>query len=242
MKILFIAFALMLVGCNTPNQTAVPASTVTASATSQQRAETATVTTIPSATVTVQVTSITTPSVTPSATAPLQSTTTATLSSTPPLVFSTATPTATPVDPQQQCNQLGSSAKPGLYVISIQPVPELVWDNEPRRFDVSICNTLGVATLNSLRFVVRIYYATQVRPVGQTAEVMAQLVPGVNELKFESWTPGLRNHITACQQQPPVQVEVNYIVPPDLSALRVMPFPDGTNRRTLGVKCGGTFP
>ena len=126
--------------------------------------------------------------------------------------------------------------------MSIQPVSELVWDNEPRRFDVSVCNTLGVATLNSLRFVVLVYYPTEVRPIGQTAQVTAQLVPGLNEMKFESWTPGFRNHLSACQQQPPVQLEVDYIIPPDLSAWRVMLFFDGTNRRTFGVKCGGTFP
>lgn len=148
----------------------------------------------------------------------------------------------TPSAPAQVCDQLSLNASPGLYVVSVVPVPELVWDRTPRQFVVDVCNTSPDATPIGSRFVVLIYFPGEASPRGQTSELPVRLEPGLHGLTLEWWTPGLQNHISACNIQPPVQVAVAYTYPPSLNILHPIPFGDGQDRWTFAVKCGGHFP
>ncbi len=92
------------------------------------------------------------------------------------------------------------------------------------------------------RFVVFIYFPGESRPRGQTSELPVRLTPGLHELTLEWWTPGLQNHISACNIQPPVQVAVAYTVPPSVNVFHSIPYVDGQDRLTFTVRCGGHFP
>jgi hypothetical protein len=153
----------------------------------------------------------------------------------------TGTPSPT-LNPQQACDDMIARGQPGLYVVSIQPYPDLVWDRENRSFRVDLCNTTTVPTPLESRFVVFVYFPGESRPRGQTSELPIRLPPGLTEITLSSWIPGLQNHISACVVQPPVEFSVAYRYPPDLSVFHPIPYVDGQERETFSVKCGGNFP
>jgi hypothetical protein len=158
------------------------------------------------------------------------------------VAFTSPVPPTTPaLGAAQLCDQLRSTAPAGLYVVSVTPVPALVWDRTPRQFIVDLCSTLPRATPIGSQFVVFIYFPGEAHPRGQTSELPVRLEPGLHEMTFQWWTPGLQNHISACNIQPPVQVAVAYTFPPSANFFHPIPYADGKDRLTFAVKCGGHF-
>jgi hypothetical protein len=147
-------------------------------------------------------------------------------------------PTANPV---QVCPS--NAEKPrGLYVISLDPLPSLVWNQTPRQFRVGVCNTLAEPLVPESRFRVSVFAPATKNPLGQTSELSAQLTPGLHELMIGSWTPGLQNHVTACAVWPTVEILVEYNDFPATNSFRPVQWPDGSERKAFSVACGGTFP
>ncbi len=130
----------------------------------------------------------------------------------------------------------------GLYVIYIEPLPSLVWNQTPRQFRVGVCNTLAVALVPDSRFRVSIYAPEAKNPLGQTSVLSAQLTPGLHELVLGAWTPGLQNHVTACAVSPAVEILVEYSDIPAANNFRSVLWHDGSERKAFPVACGGTFP
>lgn len=130
----------------------------------------------------------------------------------------------------------------GLYVIYIEPLPSLVWNQTPRQFRVGVCNTLAESIVPSSRFRVSVYVPEAKDPLGQTSELSAQLTPGLHELMLGSWTPGLQNHVTACAVRPTVEILVEYNDFPGVNNFRPVLWPDGSERKAFAVACGGTYP
>ncbi len=130
----------------------------------------------------------------------------------------------------------------GLYVIYIEPLPSLVWNQTPRQFRVGVCNTLAESIVPESRFRVSVYAPETKNPLGQTSELSAQLAPGLHELVLGSWTPGLQNHVTACAVLPAVEILVEYNDFPAANNFRPVLWPDGSERKAFSVACGGTFP
>lgn len=130
----------------------------------------------------------------------------------------------------------------GLYVISLDPLPSLVWDQTPRQFRIGVCNTLAESLVPQSRFRVSVFAPATKNPLGQTSELSAQVAPGLHELVLGSWTPGLQNHVTACAVHPVVEILVEYNDFPAANSFRPVLWPDGSERKTLSVACGGTFP
>ncbi len=147
-------------------------------------------------------------------------------------------PTASPV-PTCPSNAEG---RRGLYVIYIEPLPSLVWNQTPRQFRVGVCNTLAESLVPGSRFRVSVYAPAAKNPLGQTSELSAQLAPGLHELMLGSWTPGLQNHLTACAVLPTVEISVEYNDFPPVNNFRPVLWQDGSERKTFSVACGGTFP
>ena len=158
------------------------------------------------------------------------------------VVFTSPISPATPTPSAAQvCDHLRSNAAAGLYVVSVTPVPALVWDRTPRQFIVELCSTLPRPTPIGSRFVLFVYFPGEAHPRGQTSELPVRLGPGLHKMTFEWWTPGLQNHISACNIQPPVQVAVAYTFPPSANFFHPIPFANGQDRLTFTVKCGGHF-
>ncbi len=178
------------------------------------------------------------PTLAPSDTPTVAATSTQSPSSTP-----TATDTPTPtLNPLDVCNELTARGQPGLYIVSIEPFPALAWDWDPRQFRVQVCNTLSRSTSPDGRFIVFVYFPGEKSPRGQTSQVPFQLPPGLSEISLGSWVPGMENHISACNAQPPVEFAVAYTLPPDRSILHPVPYADGHDRRIFTLQCGGHFP
>ncbi len=130
----------------------------------------------------------------------------------------------------------------GLYVIYLEPLPSLVWNQAPRQFRVGVCNTLAESLVTSSRFRVSVFVPAAKNPLGQTSELAAQLTPGLHELLLGSWTPGLQNHVTACAVTPAVEIMVEYNDFPAVNNFRPVLWQDGSERKVFSVACGGTFP
>lgn len=154
-----------------------------------------------------------------------------------------ATASATPtLLAAEICRNLSEKGPSGLFLISVEPIHDLAWDQTPRQFRAALCNSLAVATLPDGRFVVWVYASGEKNPLGQTAEISAQLMPGLREFTFASWTPGLQNHLTACVQRPVVEIVVGYKESASSDNFRPVPLPNGTDRVTFPIKCGGNYP
>ena len=130
----------------------------------------------------------------------------------------------------------------GLYVINVEPLPSLVWNQTPRQFRVRVCNTLAESLVPGSRFRVSIYSQTAKNPIGQTSDLSAQLAPGLHELEIGSWTPGLQNHVTACADLRTVEILVEYSDYAAGNDFRPVLWLDDSERRTFPVVCGGNFP
>lgn len=156
-------------------------------------------------------------------------------------VLPTVTPTSA-LSPAQICEQLAGKAERGLYVIELEPIPDLVWDNVPREFQVGVCNTLTVSTVPAGEFMAFVFLPGSAQAIGQTTPATAQLEPGYHALTLKSWTPGYENHVTACATRPYVQVRVDYADSPRTQNFRPVSWLDGNDRVVFPVKCGGNFP
>ena len=130
----------------------------------------------------------------------------------------------------------------GLYVVYIDPLPSLIWNQTPRQFRVGVCNTRAESLVPQSRFRVSVFTPETKNPVGQTSELSAQLTPGLHELVLGSWTPGLQNHVSACAMWPSVEILVEYNDFPAVNNFRPVPWPDGSEKKVFSVACGGTFP
>ena len=146
------------------------------------------------------------------------------------------------LDPALACASLTPQAQTGLYVMTVRPEPELVWDRDPRRFVVDVCNSSPETTAEGFRLVIFVYFPAEARPRGQTSELPIRLGSGLHEVTLESWIPGLQNHLSACRLQTSVDVSVAYTFPPDYSTFHPIPFADGKEKETFSVQCGGHFP
>ena len=135
-----------------------------------------------------------------------------------------------------------AEGRPGLYVIYLEPLPSLVWNQTPRQFRVGVCNTLAESIVPTSRFRASVFAPETKNPLGQTSELSAQLTPGLHELMLGSWTPGLQNHVTACAVWPAVEVLVEYNDFPAVNNFRPVLWPDGSEKKSFSVACGGTFP
>jgi hypothetical protein len=164
----------------------------------------------------------------------------------------TASAVQTPTGPNTISSSVTASAvatcpsnaegRRGLYVIYIEPLPSLVWNQTPRQFRVGVCNTLAESLVPESRFRVSVFAPETKNPLGQTYELSAQLAPGLHELMVGSWTPGLQNHVTACAVWPAVEIMVEYNDLPAVNNFRPVLWPDGSNKKVFSVACGGTFP
>ena len=165
-------------------------------------------------------------------------------------LVTTATQTPTPpntTNPSPTANSVptcpsNAEGRRGLYVIYVEPLPSLVWNQTPRQFRVGVCNTLAESIVPESRFRASVYAPEAKNPLGQTSELSAQLTPGLHELMLGSWTPGLQNHVTACAVWPTVEILVEYDDFPAVNNFRPVPWPDGSERKAFSVACGGTFP
>jgi hypothetical protein len=167
-------------------------------------------------------------------------------------VSPTVSPSQTPTQPNT--NDVSPTTSPvatcpsntegrrGLYVIYLEPLPSLVWNQAPRQFRVGVCNTLAESLVTSSRFRVSVFAPAAKNPLGQTSELSAQLTPGLHELLLGSWTPGLQNHVTACAVLPTVEILVEYNDFPAVNNFRPVLWQDGSERKAFSVACGGTFP
>ena len=162
----------------------------------------------------------------------------------------TANPVPTPTRPNPTTASPAARSVPtcpsegrrGLYVIYLEPLPSLVWNQAPRQFRVGVCNTLAESLVPGSRFRVSVFAPEAKNPLGQTSELSAQLAPGLHELMLGSWTPGLQNHVTACAVSPAVEILVEYNDFSAVNNFRPVPWPDGSERKAFSVACGGTFP
>ncbi len=147
-------------------------------------------------------------------------------------------PTASPVT---TCPS-NAEGRRGLYVIYIEPLPSLIWNQTPRQFRVGMCNTLAESLVPGSRFRLSVYIPQTKSPLGQTSDLSAQLTPGLHQLVLGSWTPGLQNHVTACAITPAVEILVEYNDYPAVNNFRPVLWLDGSERKVFSVACGGTFP
>jgi hypothetical protein len=221
---LWVAFALLLVGCSVP--AIASTNPIIAAAT------------LPAV--------MSSPSVPTEA--PAQNPTRA--NATDPIPTANLLPTPTrpnPTDPAPTASAVATcpstaEGQRGLYVISLDPLPSLVWNQTPRQFRVGVCNTLAESIVPESRFRVSVFAPATKNPLGQTSELSAQLAPGLHELVLGSWTPGLQNHVTACAVWPTVEILVEYNDFPAANSFRPVLWPDGSERKSFSVACGGTFP
>ena len=134
-------------------------------------------------------------------------------------------------------------AKPNkaIYVIYIHPVPELVWDSEPRRFQVGLCNTLPAPNVPQGKYKVQLSFPAGERGETHSATTPAELAPGLNEVSIGPWIPGLENHVTRCAIRARPEVQVQYNDTPD-PFFHVLLWPDGSDHLVMSIKCGGDFP
>ena len=154
-------------------------------------------------------------------------------------------PTATPssaTSSAQVCQQMVGKAQRGLYVIELQPIPSLIWDQVPREFRVGICNTLTVSTVPDGEFTLFVFLPEDEPALGQTSSLTAQLTPGFHRLTLKSWTPGFENHVTACATRPEVEIQVDYADSPRAQNFRPLTWLNGKDRVVFPVKCAGDFP
>lgn len=130
-----------------------------------------------------------------------------------------------------------------IYVLYIHPKSELVWDTEPRYFQVGLCNTIPVANgVPQGKYRIQLNFASGARGgLTTSSPTQAELKPGFNEVSVGPWVPGLENHVTNCALRAVSDTQVMYNDTPD-PFYRALPFPDGSDRTPLPIKCGGSFP
>ena len=202
----------------------------------------------PSATATPRPTGTSTPTLTPTQTA----TATSTPRPSPTVVRGTPTRTATPrptpgpsptFTTAQLCASLQTRGNNLIYVLYVRPTTELVWDTEPRYFQVGLCNTIPVANgVPQGKYRMQLNFPSGARGGFVTsAPSPAELKPGLNEISVGPWVPGLENHLSNCAVRAVGFTQVTYNDTPD-PFYRALPFPDGSDRTPLPIKCGGSFP
>ncbi len=158
-----------------------------------------------------------------------------------------ATATKPPAGPSptpgaaQICASLTTRAQPGIYVLYLQPVPDLVWDRNPHQFRVGLCNTNPLPSVPQGRYKIALSFPPGNSGATQSAPTLAELKPGANEISVGPWVPGLENHRAVCATRANAQTQVLYNDTPD-PFFRALAWHDGSAHVTLPIQCGGDFP
>lgn len=157
-------------------------------------------------------------------------------------VPATATPAGpTPVPgPAQICADLRAKGVRDIFVLYINAVPELVWDNSPHDFKVGICNTLPPPSTPQGKYKLVMSFPGGNRGSMSTPVVSASLTAGLNEVTVGPWVPGLENHMATCATRAVAQTQVMYNDVPDL-IFHALKWPDGTDTAGVPIKCGGNY-
>ncbi len=127
-----------------------------------------------------------------------------------------------------------------IFVLYINAVPELVWDNEPHYLKVGICNTLPPPSTPQGKYKLLFNFPDGQRGDMTTPVVSASLNAGLNEVSVGPWVPGLENHIARCNMRAVAQTQVMYNDVPD-PIFHALKWPDGSDTVGLPIKCGGNF-
>ena len=228
-KILFVLVSLpiLLGACAsaTPTPTPTLAPTVTFTATRVP-------TTTPTSTPTLTATATLTPR--PSATATRAPTRTATATRTP------AGPSPTPSAAQICAGMLGK-VPAEIYVLYLQPVTELIWDNDPRQFRVGLCNANPLPAVPQGKYKIALSFPPRTSHATESKPSPAELKPGFNEITVGPWVPGLENHLAQCAVKTNAETRVLYNDTPD-PFYRALKWYDGKEFVMLAIKCGGNYP
>ena len=193
----------------------------------------------PSPTPTQLPTATPTASPTPTATSTTIRTPTRTPTRAPTRTPTLAVPTPTP-GPAQICDSLGAQGQRGIFLVDLQPVPDLAWDQNPRQFRVGVCNTHPPSNVPQGRYKIFVFYPGGDRGPGQTGLMHFQLKPGLNEIMIGPWVPGLENHLATCAMRPIGSIEVHYNDSPD-SNFKALAWPDGRIKVEFPIRCGGDY-
>lgn len=161
----------------------------------------------------------------------------------------TRTPTATPTragpsptpSTAQICAGMLGKVPAGIYVLYLQPVTELIWDNDPRQFRVGLCNTNPPPAAPQGKYKIAMSFPPGSRGATESKPSVAELKPGFNEISVGPWIPGLENHRANCAVRANAETQVMYNDTPD-PFYHVLLWYDGKDRVTLPIKCGGNFP
>lgn len=131
--------------------------------------------------------------------------------------------------------------QPGIYVLYIQPVPDLVWDQNPRQFRVGLCDTIALPSTPQGKYKIAMSFPPGSRGATQSSAVSAELKPGLNEVSVGPWIPGLENHLGACAMRANAETQVMYNDTPD-PFFHPLLWPNGDDHVTLSIQCGGNYP
>lgn len=227
---LFAALGLITSACGGPSsasQGATPSPTATPTQTE-----------VPSATPT----ETTTPTATPTTTNTPKPTARPTRRRTPTL---TPAPSVTPgpsptASAAETCASLMTSGTSQLYVVYIHPSQPLVWDKGPRQFLVGICDTIPAPAVPQGKYKTQISFPLSNRGLSESAPVPATLKPGLNEVPVGPWVPGTENHKAICATLSPALIQVMYSDTGD-RFYRALVWPDGSDRESITIQCGGDY-
>ncbi|MBI4789841.1 MAG: hypothetical protein HY782_22640 [Chloroflexi bacterium] len=241
MTFALIVLDILLAACNGRAEPAAQVAPLSIAAQISTPTVTPSATATPTPTETPTLSPTATPTASPTATATATTTRTPTRTPTlaPTRTPTPAAPTATP-GPAQICARLAAQGYREIFVVDVQPVPDLAWDQTPRWFRVGVCNTLPPPNVPQGRYKIFVFYPGSNRGPGQSGVVQLELKSGLNEVMVGPWVPGLENHQAACATRPIGAIEVHYNDTPDVF-FRALAWPDGKIRIELPIKCGGDY-
>ncbi len=127
-----------------------------------------------------------------------------------------------------------------IFIVYIHPVPELVWDRNPRQFQIGLCDTIPPPNSPAGQYRVLLNFPGGNRGSSTSTEVGAQLQSGLNEISVGPWIPGLENHLAICATRAFAETQVMYSDNPD-RIFRALRWYDGSDRVSLPIACGGNY-
>ncbi len=145
-----------------------------------------------------------------------------------------------PPNPAQVCAGVIARGWIGIYIVSLQPAPDLVWDNVPHYFKVGLCDTIPAPNTPQGRYKIRLDFPGSGRSLAESEIVRAELQHGLNEVSVGPWVPGLENHVTICATRALAETQVLYDDSPE-HVFHLLAWPDGRDRVTLPIQCAGNF-
>lgn len=127
-----------------------------------------------------------------------------------------------------------------LYVVYIHPTPDLAWDKGPRQFLVGICDTIPLPAVPQGKYKMVLSFPLSTRGLAESTAVPAELKPGLNEVSVGPWIPGTENHLAICATMSPALIQVMYSDTGD-RFFRALLWPDGSDRVSITIQCGGNY-